>query len=234
MLVASLIAIVFVNDVFTSYVFLEINMLASCALVVKKENKKTIKACIKYTCMSIIGSSLFFLGTILLYGITGHLHMEYIHAAIEKLAANGQYHMPLLVSLGLFGLSLSMKGALFPFHVWLPDTYGHSTTSVSALLSSVVVKSYIVLLIKILVRVYGIDTLQNLGIGSPFLVMGLISMILGSILAFTQKDLKRRWRVRRFPRWATYSWGLALSRQAVSLRPASMSLPMVLPRACCS
>lgn len=191
LIASSLMALVYTNDIFTAYVFIEINTIAACAIVVAKESGQTVKATLQYLIMSIMGSGLFLLATTILYALTGHLLMESAHESIVALAASGQYHLPLVVTLGLYAVSIAVKSALFPFHAWLPDAHGAATTTSSAVLSGLVLKGYIVLLIKLIYRVYGIAVIEQLGFLTIFFVLGLIGTIMGSVLAFKQTDIKR-------------------------------------------
>lgn len=191
LLTTSLMALVYTNDIFTAYVFIEINTVAACAIVVAKENGETVRATVKYLIMSVVGSGLFLLSTSILYGLTGHLLMQPAHEVIQVLAATGQYHVPLIVTLGLFAVSIAVKCALFPFHTWLPDAHGSATTTSSAVLSGLVLKGYIVLFIKLVYRVYGFEVVRELGVLQVLFGLGLAGMIIGSILAFTQRDIKR-------------------------------------------
>lgn len=84
----------------------------------------------------------------MLYGITGHLLMSNMKETVAALNANGQYTMPLTVVIVLMCVGLAIKSALFPFHSWLPDAYSYGTASSSAILSSLVSKSYIFLLFE--------------------------------------------------------------------------------------
>lgn len=191
MLTTSLMALVYTNDIFTAYVFIEINTIAACAIIVAKENSETIKAAVKYLLMSVLGSGLFLLATSILYDITGHLLMEPAHEAITAIAASGQYRLPLLMTLIMYIVALAVKSALFPFHTWLPDAHGSATTTSSAVLSGLVLKGYIVLLIKLLYRVYGISVVNLLGVLPVLFWLGITGMIAGSIVAIAQTDIKR-------------------------------------------
>lgn len=191
LIISSLLALVYTNDMFTAYVFLEINTIAACSIVVAKENGDTIRATIKYFIMSALGSGLYLFAVSTLYGITGHLLMESMNVAIREIAITGQYYFPLSVSLVLIIVAIAVKSALFPFHTWLPDTYGSATSSSSAVLSGLVSKGYIILLIKIIYRVFGIEVVRNLKVLPVILVLGLLGMMMGSILALLQKDLKK-------------------------------------------
>lgn len=191
MLFASLLALIYTNDIFTAYVFIEINTLTACSIVVAKENGATIRAAIKYFIMSALGSGLYLLSVAMLYGLTGHLAMDGMHDSIQKLMATGNYSYTLTVALVLIFIAIAIKSALFPFHGWLPDAHGSSTATSSAILSGVVVKGYIVLFIKIVYRVFGIELVKELKVLPVVLALGLIAMIMGSLFAILQKDFKK-------------------------------------------
>lgn len=191
LLFSSLLAIVYTNDIFTGYVFLEINTLAACSIVVAKENGDTIRATIKYFVMSALGSGLFLFAIALLYSITGQLAMDSLHTAIAALMTSGEFHFTLSVALVFIFIAIASKSALFPFHNWLPDAHGSGTSTSSAILSGLVLKGYIVLFIKIIYRVYGLETVKALKVMPIVLVMGLVAMIMGSIFALLQKDTKK-------------------------------------------
>ena len=105
--------------------------------------------------------------------------------------ANGEYPIPLIVSVALMCVGLCIKSALFPFHAWLPDAYGYSTVSSAAILSSLVSKGYIFLLIKIIYRVIGFNIFNNTRIIDVLFVFGLMGMIFGSISAIRENDIRR-------------------------------------------
>lgn len=189
LLLASILALIYTNDTFTAYVFIEINAVAACAIVVAKESKDTVKATIKYFIMSALGSGIYLFAISTLYSITGHLAMSNMNEAIVNISTD--YFIPLTTAMVLIIVGLAVKSALFPFHTWLPDAHGSATSSASAILSSVVLKGYIILLIKILYRVYGFEMLERLNILPVILVLGLLGMILGSVFALVQKDLKK-------------------------------------------
>ena len=152
LLLCSLLALVYTNDLFTAYVFVEINTISACGLIMIKQNGRTMEASVRYMIMSLLGSGLLLLGICFLYDLTGHLLMSNIKEQVQLLALSGNYHIPLIVSLGLMSVGLAIKSALYPFHTWLPDAYGYSTLSSAAILSSLVSKGYIFLLIKIFYR----------------------------------------------------------------------------------
>ena len=188
---ASLMALTFTNDIFTAFVFVEICTIAACTIVAVKENRATLKATIKYLFLSIVASGLFLLAVSILFSITGHLEMSSINTAIRGLVETGEFDFPLIVVLLLFVVGLSIKGALFPFHTWLPDAHGSATSPSSAVLSALVLKGYVIIVLKIIVRMFGIDVIADIGIFPVLFTLGIIGMIAGSVMALFQKNIKR-------------------------------------------
>ncbi|MBO5303376.1 MAG: sodium:proton antiporter [Lachnospiraceae bacterium] len=191
LLLSSLLALVYTNDIFTAYVFVEINTIAACGLIMITEHGRTIEAATRYMIMSLLGSGLFLIGICLLYDMTGHLLMSNIHESIQAIVADGTYTIPVLVTIALIVVGIAIKSALFPFHAWLPDAYGYSTVSSAAMLSSLVSKGYIFLLIKLIYRVIGFDIFLESKIINVLFVFGLAGMIMGSVNAIKENDIRR-------------------------------------------
>ena len=191
LIMASLLAMVYTNDAFTAYVFIEINTISACALVMAKDSGATLVATIRYLMMSLLGSGMFLMGLTLLYHITGHLLIIDIHERVVHLAETGSYLLPLTVVMGLMTLGLCLKSALFPFHTWLPDAHGSATTSSSAILSGLVLKGYIVLLIKCIFSIFGEHIFRSFHVGDALLVMGVAAMVYGSVKAMGETHIKR-------------------------------------------
>lgn len=191
LLLSSLLALIYTNDLFTAYVFVEINTIAACGLIMIRQNGRTIEAAVRYMIMSLLGSGLLLIGICMLYDLTGHLLMSNIHEVVVLIVADGTYMVPLLVTIALMSVGLAIKSALFPFHSWLPDAYGYSTVSSAAMLSSLVSKGYIFLLIKIFYRVIGFDVIKESKIIHVLFVFGLAGMIFGSLSAIKENDIRR-------------------------------------------
>ena len=176
LLLSSLLALVYTNDLFTAYVFVEINTISACGLIMIRQNGRTIEAAVRYMIMSLLGSGLLLVGISMLYDMTGHLLMSNIKESVGEIVAHGEYQVPLVVTIGLICVGLAIKSALFPFHSWLPDAYGYSTVSSAAMLSSLVSKGYIFAGNKII---------------NVLFVFGLMGMIFGSLSAIKENDIRR-------------------------------------------
>lgn len=191
LLLSSLLALVYTNDLFTAYVFVEINTIAACGLIMIRQNGRTIEAAVRYMIMSLLGSGLLLMGICMLYDMTGHLLMSNIKETVALAMEEGTYRVPMTITIGLMTVGLAIKSALFPFHSWLPDAYGYSTVSSAAMLSSLVSKGYIFLLLKIFYRVIGFDIISGSHIMNILFIFGLCGMIFGSISAIWEKDVRR-------------------------------------------
>lgn len=191
LLLSSLLALIYTNDLFTAYVFVEINTISACGLIMINNSGRTIEAATRYMIMSLMGSGLLLMGICVLYDITGHLLMSNIKESVARIYADGTYTVPLIISIGIISAGLAIKSALYPFHTWLPNAYGYSNVSSAAILSSLVSKGYIFLLIKIFYRVVGFDVIVNSKIINIMFVFGLAGMIMGSINAIMEDDIRR-------------------------------------------
>ena len=191
MTLASLLVLTYTNDVFTGYVFIEIGTIAACALVMAKDTGPTLIATTRYLFMSLLGSGLFLLSLVILYSITGHLLMPQLSESIANLMSTGEYRIPLVAAGALMTAGLGIKGAMFPFHRWLPGAHGTATTTSSAVLSGLVIKGYIVLLITFFVRVFTLGTIDQIGINYVVFFLGLAGMIVGSVYAIKETHIKR-------------------------------------------
>lgn len=185
----SLLALSYTNDIFTGYVFIEICTIASCALLAARDSGRTLIASARYMVFALVGSGLFLIGVIFTYSITGHLLFPQLHDTIAALWAEGTYRFSMTVAIGLMTAGLAIKSGLFPFHFWMPDTYGRATPASAGILSGVVSKAYILLLIKIIYRAVGIEVFSASGIQSVLLLFGIAGMIVGSVSAIRAKRL---------------------------------------------
>lgn len=186
---AALMSLCYTNDIYTAYVFIEICTIASCALLMASKRTRSLVAATRYTIFSLIGSSLVLIGIVLLYSVTGHLLFPQIYETIQALWATGQHTAPLTIALGLIVSGLAIKSGMFPFHWWMPDTYGTATPSASGILSGVVSKGYIFLLLKMIYRVIGTDVYMESGIHNILLVFGICGMVVGSVSAIRTSNI---------------------------------------------
>ena len=188
---AALLSLVFTNDLFTGYVFLEILTLTSCGILIIREIGRTTLAAVRYMVLNLLGSGLFLLGVVLFYAVTGHLLMVPMHEAITELAARPADLISLTLAAGILTIGLGIKCGLFPFHFWMPDTYGCATPTSASLLAGLVSKGYLFLLIKIYLRILGPELVGRMHIGRILFVLGILGMVFGSVAALRQNNINR-------------------------------------------
>lgn len=191
LMLSSLLALIYTNDLFTAYVFVEINTIAGCGLIMIRQKGRSFSSAIRYMIMSQLGSGLFLIGLTLLYDVTGHLLMSPAKEVVTEIVAAGSYEIPMLVILAVISVGLAIKSGLYPFHSWIPNTYGYATPTASAILSGLVSKGYIFLLIKIFYRVLGVENVIASRLVNVLFLFGLAGMIMGSVHAILEKDTRR-------------------------------------------
>lgn len=189
LLLYSMVGMTYTNDIFNMYVFMEILSLTSCAIISVKREKETFLAAFRYLMLNTIGSVSVLIGIGMLYMVTGYLNMMEMSQVIAQVWQS--YPINILVSLGFMITGLGLKAALFPLHIWLPDAHSSAPTPSSALLSGLVVKVYIFCAAKILFRIIGKSIIVALGVPTYITVLAALGMIMGSVFAIGQKDIKR-------------------------------------------
>lgn len=189
LLVASLLGIVYTQDLFNGFVFIEVSTLAACGIIVVKNKADNIKAAVKYLILSSLGSGLVLMGIAYLYALTGYLDMTYIHEALVPIAS--EKSRMILISMVLFMTGAGIKSALFPMHIWLPDAHTAAPGASSALLSGLVIKAPAVYFLKVCVLVYGYNMINQTAFLQLILLFSGTGMIVGSLFARTQNNMKR-------------------------------------------
>jgi multicomponent Na+:H+ antiporter subunit D len=165
LLIAGLVGMVVTGDIFNLFVFLEIASLASYALVPiagKKGRKGRFEASFRYLFMGAVGSTFVLIGIGLAYMVTGTLNMGDLSIQLE--AARVTYPKLVIASLGFLIVGFSLKSALFPLHLWLPDAYAHAPAPVSALSSGLTIKVMAYVIIRLFYSVFGIGYISGTGL----------------------------------------------------------------------
>ncbi len=189
LILASLLTLAYTNDIFTGYVFIEICTIAACGILMIRQVGRTTLASVRYMIFSLVGSGLFLLGVVFLYSVTGHLLMPDLKRTIAERWSSGEHHTALVTSICLITIGLGIKSGMFPFHYWMPDTYGYSTPCSAGILSGLVSKGYIFLLIKIICSVFGPEVFYASGVQNLLYGFGVAGMIVGSISAMRVNDI---------------------------------------------
>jgi multicomponent Na+:H+ antiporter subunit D len=187
LLLTGLIGVMLSGDLFHLFVFLEIYAISTYALV-SLGGDRAVFASFRYLLLGTVGSGLYLLGVGFIYFSTGTLNMADVAAQLPAMADDPA----VLGSMGLIVLGLALKMALFPLHVWLPDAHTFSPPGVAALLAAVQVKAGAYALVRILFDVYGpAYGGDGLPVDVALTWFGAAGIVVGSVLAIQQSDLKR-------------------------------------------
>lgn len=119
------------GDLFNLFVFFEVLLIASYALLMHGQGADRARAGIHYVVLNLTGSSLFLFGLGLIYAATGTLNM----ADVSRVMQQGSLVSPMLlqVSGALLLLVFALKAALLPLSFWLPGAYSAASAPVAAL-----------------------------------------------------------------------------------------------------
>lgn len=188
-LIGGLTGVSVTGDVFNMYVFLEISGIAAYTLVAAGEGGESAHAAFKYLLVGTVGAALFLFGVGYAYIATGTLNMTDL---ATKLAALG-YTDPLVqAAFVLLVVGLFVKIAVFPLHTWQPDAYAGAPDSVSGLIAALVSTTAAYALIRIVFSVFTVDFLQANPLAQSILgTAAVVSIVVGSVLAVAQTDIKR-------------------------------------------
>lgn len=178
------------NDLFNVFVLVEVATLSCCGLVSAQRQPRAAYAAFNYLILATLGSTFVLGGIGFIYILTGHLNMGFAHEQLLQVWQNSPHMVWMAMSFILIGFGV--KSAFFPLHVWLPDAHSSAPAPASAILSGLAVKGYIICFLKIMYDVFGQNLMIQFNVNKILLLMGMIAIIVGSLFALTQDELKRR------------------------------------------
>ncbi|HKM69787.1 MAG TPA: proton-conducting transporter membrane subunit [Stellaceae bacterium] len=169
------------GDLFNLYVALELLTFAAVPLVCLDGRPETLAAALRYLLFALLGSILYLLGAVLLYGAYGTLDIVLLSGRIHPAPVAW-------VAISLMTTGLLAKAALYPFHLWLPPAHAGAPAPASAILSGLVVKAPFFLVVRlwfdVMPRMPERAAAQVLG------VLGAAAILFGSVVALRQMRLK--------------------------------------------
>ncbi len=175
------------GDLFNLFVCFEILSISSYALVSISGEGKALLAGYKYLLIGAIASSFVLLGIGHLYISAGTLNMADMFVRLPPLYGS----WTVLAALALLIVGFSIKTALFPLHVWLPDAYTHAPCSVPVL-STLVIKVGAVAIIRLLFNIFQPSfVMETIPMTAALSWMAAIAIIVASLFAISQTDIKR-------------------------------------------
>jgi multicomponent Na+:H+ antiporter subunit D len=183
----STIGIAFAKSLFTLFLFYEALTLVTYPLVAHRGDAEAIRAGRLYLLLLLGTSLVLFLPAIVAtWMLAGTLDFTPGGILAGKMGPSG---IALLLALYVWGIG---KAAVMPLHYWLPAAMV-APTPVSALLHAVaVVKAGVFTILKVAVQIFGVETLASAGIGGWLTAVAGLTIIVASVVALGQDNLKRR------------------------------------------
>ncbi len=174
------------KDLFMVFMGLELMSISFYVLV--GMNRKRISAnesSMKYFLLGSFATGFIVYGIALIYGIAETTNIEVIINKFNVLSANVIF----VLGMFLFIIGFSFKIAAFPFHSWVPDVYQGSSTTITGLMSSIGKTAAFSVIFIMLTSIFVGDS-PNL-FRTYFSIISAFSMLFGSIVAISQKNIKR-------------------------------------------
>jgi len=166
-------------------IFIGLETMSICLYVlagVIREQKTGIEAGLKYFLLGAFSTGFLLYGMALLYGATGSLNLVEIGASPDK-------NMIFWAGTGLLMVGFFFKVSAVPFHMWTPDVYQGTPTTLTAYFATASKSATFVAFILVLSRLFP----EGLGANSTqvLTVIAILTMILGNIIALVQDNVKR-------------------------------------------
>lgn len=183
-----LLGIAITGDAFNAFVFMEISSLATYALIAMGRDRRALLAAYQYLIIGTIGATMYVIGVGFLYSLTGSLNL----ADIAERIADIEDSRAVMAALAFLTVGISLKLALFPLHVWLPNAYAYAPSMATSFIAATATKVAVYLLLRYFFSVFGVNVIYGeLPISEIFLVLSLAAMFGASIVAVFQEDAKR-------------------------------------------
>jgi len=173
------------NDIVSLYLGLELQSLPLYVLAsIRRESKKSTEAGLKYFVLGALSSCMLLYGLSLIYGFSGSI----IYSDIANFLSENNSNKGILFGLAFLTAGLAFKISVVPFHMWAPDVYEGSPTTITAFLASAPKVAAVALFTKVMVSCFPslIDQWQLM-----IIFISIASMLLGSFAAIGQNNIKR-------------------------------------------
>lgn len=176
------------HDLFNLFVFFEVLLIASYALLLHGGGKQRTLANVHYVILNLVGSSLFLFALGTLYGTIGTLNISDMSMKINDLSAGEKViaeagGMLLLVVFGL-------KAAILPLHFWLPRTYAAASAPVAALFA-IMTKVGVYGIFRVYTVIFGEQAGQLNGMIQPWIwPLAILTVIIGTVGVIASPNLR--------------------------------------------
>ena len=185
-----LIALCYAGNLITFYLFFEVLTFSSFPMVLHERSREAVMAGLKYLFYSLSGAymALFGLYFIERYGNT----LTFSAGGVISDQTLSDHGGILLLVAFLMILGFSVKAGMFPMHAWLPAAHPVAPAPASAVLSAVIVKAGVLALVRVVYFIFGTSFLKGSWVQIAWLVLSLLTVFMGSMLAYREPVLKKR------------------------------------------
>ena len=177
----------FAVDLLVMFVAWELMSLPTFILAgYNKQDKLSNEAAVKFFILGALSSGILLYGISIMFGITGSTNLDVISQSLTSLSPD---MLPFVIFSTISMLAgLGLKLSIVPFHMWIPDTYEGSPTTVSTLLSAATKKAGFAAAIRIFAVIF---PLFYFDLSLALAIVALVTMTLGNLAALTQKSITR-------------------------------------------
>ncbi|MBY8964554.1 Na+/H+ antiporter subunit D [Algiphilus sp.] len=168
------------GDVFNLYVWFEIMLLASFALLAMGGERAQMAGALKYVVLNLISSAIFLTAIGLLYGLIGTLNMADVAVKVAALESSDR----VTVIATLFMIAFGIKAAAFPLFFWLPASYHTPPVAVSALFAGLLTKVGVYALYRFFTLIFTADVGFTHEVLKWVAVFTMLSGVLGAAAQF--------------------------------------------------
>jgi F420H2 dehydrogenase subunit N len=184
------------TDLFVLFLAFEVSSLSTFALVAyRKRDKSAVEASVKFFIIGAVSSGIVLFGISLIYGIAGSTSIGATTDLFRlrgppglTLVGNEAIEPPLIVALVLLVAGFGFKVAVVPFHMWAPDVYTGSPTTISVLLTAASKNVGIVALFRVFL--IGLLNVQVDWLAA-IAILGIATQTVGNVVAIPQRSIKR-------------------------------------------
>ena len=182
-----LLGITITGDVFNLFVFLEISSISAYSLIAMGRDRRALTSAFRYLIMGSIGAIFIVIGIGMMYVMTGTLNMADLALRLPEVSGR-----TISVAFAFLTIGISLKLALFPLHLWLPNAYTFAPSAVTAFIASTATKVAVYMLLRFLFTVFGVAfTFEVMQIHYLFLPLALVAVLITSVVAIYQRNVKR-------------------------------------------
>ena len=178
----------YAGSMVTLYVFYELMTLLSVPMVVHERTPQAVAAGVKYLVYSIFGAMLGLMGIFFFNHYLGTV--TFAPGGVAPLS--GAVTPGLLVVTFLVILGFGTKAGMFPMHGWLPTAHPVAPAPASAVLSGVITKAGVLAIVRVVYFLVGAKALAGTWVQTAFMTLALITVFMGSMLAYREPLLKKR------------------------------------------